>query len=293
MSRDLYRLLSSLDLSESAVMSVSLRQARADWAAVRSGLGLKGSPRLTTEPNGSAKAEHGLTDVAPAAVWMLYLAPADSSGQYQTCRYATAGCRLACLNQSGQAGMEVNSGRAETGHILRARKARTLFLGSSPLSFFRLLVHEISAMPETKWATKGFALGLRLNGTSDIPFETMPSLGWFFARVASLGITAYDYTAYPSAKRPRSTSLVYIVDSVKETHSDRMVDRMARPVVVFDVKRGAPLPTMWRGRPVIDADKSDARWLDVEGSVRGLRFKHVASTTKADAVASGFVRVAS
>lgn len=271
-------------------MAVSLRDARRDWREIRAEFGLIGAPRLTTEPNGSAKAEHGLTDVAPAAVWMLYLSPADSSGLWQTCRYASPGCRAACLNESGQAGMEVRAGRRDTGHILRARRARTEFLARHPRSFMRILAAEIAAIPGTDWAKKGFALGFRMNGTSDIPFETL--VPWIFESAIGAGVRPYDYTAWPTARRDRATSLVYIVDSVKETHSDAAIDRMARPVVVFDIPRGRPLPETFRGRPVIDADRSDARWLDADGTVRGLRYKHVASCKRAEAVATGFVKAA-
>lgn len=286
------RMLAGRDLSEATVMTMSVRQARAEWRAVRASIGLVGAPRLTTEPTGSAKAEHGLSDVAPAAVWMLYLLPADASGVWQTCRYATAGCRAACLVESGQQGMETRSGRKESGHIYRGRLARTLFLGTNPVAFWRLVAHEMERAAASKWAKKGFALGFRANGTSDIPFETL-GLDWLYRRMLGAGVQPYDYTAWPTSRRDRASDVVYIVDSVKETHTDAQVDRMARPVVVFDVKRGAPLPSVWRGRRVVDADLSDARWLDDEGTVRGLRFKHVATTTKVDAVATGFVRVAS
>lgn len=290
MSRDMVRHLGGFDLSEGTVMGMSLREARAAWRGVRTGMGLVGAPRLTTEPNGSAKAEHGLVDAVPAAVWMIYLLPSDSSGEWQTCRYASVGCREACLAESGQMGMETNGGRKETGHIYRGRLARLRLLGEAPVAFFRLLVSELDRIPGSKWGRKGFALGLRMNGISDIPFEAL-GLGWLFERALRLKVTPYDYTAWPSARRDRG-GLVYIVDSVKETHTDRQIDAMARPVVVFDVKRGGALPSTWRGRTIVDSDLSDAQWLMPEGTVRGLRYKHVASCTAVQARASGFVRSA-
>jgi hypothetical protein len=288
MSRDLYRHLQSQDLSREAVMSIPLDVARKEWASVRFGIGLTGTPRLLTPPTGSAKAEHGLTDTVPAATWMLYLLPSDASGIWQTCRFATAGCRAACLAESGQMGMETRSGRKESGHIYRGRLARLMFLGQNPQAFFRILVHELAALPRTKWSSKGFSLGWRPNGISDVPFETL--VPWLFEDVISSGVTPYDYTAWPSARRDRATSLVYLVDSVKETHSDEDIDAMARPVVVLDIKRGAPIPATWRGRPTVDADLSDARYADPDGTVRVLRYKHVATCSKADAMASGFVK---
>jgi hypothetical protein len=288
MSRDLYRHLQTQDLSREAVMSVPLATARKEWASVRGSIGLAGAPALLTKPNGSAKAEHGLTDARPAATWMLYLLPSDASGVWNTCRYATPGCREACLAESGQMGMETRSGRKETGHIYRGRLARLLFLGQSPQSFLRILSHELSGLPRTKWAAKGFALGWRANGISDVPFETLAP--WLFEDAKASGVTPYDYTAWPTSRRSRATSLVYIVDSVKETHTDAEIDAMARPVVVLDIVRGHAIPAVWRGRPTTDADRSDARWLDQDGTVRVLRYKHVASCSKADAIASGFVK---
>lgn len=284
----MFRHLSTFDLSEENVMSLPKSVALLSWANVRQSVGLKGTPKLLTEPTGSAKAEHGIEE--KAATFMLYLAAADLSGIWQMCRYATAGCRQACLVEAGQQGMETRSGRKATGHIFRGRLARTLFLGKDPVAFFRLMADEVDRIPRSAWAKKGFALGFRPNGTSDIPFEQL--VPWLFERALRNGVQPYDYTAWPTRRRERATSLVYLVDSVKETHSDEETDGMARPVVVFDVKRGAPLPETWRGRPVVDADKSDARWLDGEGTVRGLRYKHVASCSKAEAVASGFVRCA-
>lgn len=288
MSKDLYRHLQTFDLSREAVMSLPLGTARKEWGIVRLGLGLVGTPDLLTQPTGSAKAEHGLKDARPAATWMLYLLPSDASGIWQTCRYRTAGCSAACLAESGQQGMETRSGRKESGHIYRGRLARVTFLGQNPVAFLRILVHELARIPRTKWAAKGFALGWRPNGISDLPLEKL--VPWLFVDALASGVQPYDYTAWPTSRRTRSTGLLYLVDSVKETHSDAEISAMARPVVVLDIKRGAPIPATWRGRPTTDADKSDARWLDPEGTVRVLRYKHVATCSKADAMASGFVK---
>jgi hypothetical protein len=313
MTRDLYRHLQQHDLSRDAVMSIPLSTARKEWGMVRQSLGLVGTPALLTPPNGSAKASHGLTDVVPAATWMLYLLPSDSSSYsfpyhlvldgtishgmwirmrdgWQTCRYATAGCRAACLAESGQQGMETRSGRRDVGHIFKGRLARLTFLGEAPASFFRLLAHELAGLPRTKWSKKGYRLGWRGNGISDVPFETL--VPWLYSDVIASGVTPYDYTAWPTSRRSRATDLVYIVDSVKETHTDSDIAGMARPVVVLDIKRGHAIPATWRGRPTTDADLSDARWLDRDGTVRVLRYKHVASCSKAEAIASGFVKTA-
>ena len=280
------RHLSRLDLSEGVVLGQDLRVARRTFAGIRAAHGLShGAVALLSAPDSNIKLSHSGSD--RVAAYGLNLLPADASGDWNTCRYATAGCRSACLATSGQAGMERRAGRDR---IFRARRAKLAFLGSSPVEFLALLAHEIDRIPVDVWAAAGWTVSLRLNVLSDIPWETIAP--WLVARAAARGIALYDYTAWPSARRSRS-SVVYLVDSVKETHTDTQIRRMARPVVVFDVPRGRALPATYLGRRVIDADTSDARFLDAEGTVRGLRYKHVASTTRALAVASGFVKVAS
>jgi hypothetical protein len=77
---------------------------------------------------------------------------------------------------------------------------------------------------------------------------------------------------------------------VHEHTTDTALATMPHPVVVVDVKRGKPLPATYMGRPVVDGDRSDARFLDPAGSVVLLRFKNVSTTDRVTAVASGFVR---
>lgn len=43
--------------------------------------------------------------------------------------------------------------------------------------------------------------------------------------------------------------------------------------VVFDTPRGQALPAQYLGVPVVDGDKSDARWLDPSPAIVGLRAK--------------------
>jgi hypothetical protein len=45
--------------------------------------------------------------------------------------------------------------------------------------------------------------------------------------------------------------------------------------VVFDTKRGQPLPSTYKGYTVIDGDKDDLRFLDPKGVIVGLRYKIV------------------
>lgn len=312
---DAVRFLSSSlrSVSLDDVMAIPLPAARGAFAEIRGahGLSRRAAP-LLTEPDGNIKLSHSGSQ--KVAAYGLNLLPSDSSGDWRpsfatvldgtvsqdvyfricgsfnTCRFASPGCRAACLATSGQAGMEKRSGG---NRIYRARRAKLAFLMANPAAFLRILIHEIDALKVSKWETAGFTVSLRLNVLSDIPWETVAP--FLLARATDRGIRAYDYTAWPNAKRSRRTADavgLYLVDSVKETHSDAQIRAMARPVVVVNIPRGRALPETFRGRPAHDADVSDARFLDPAGSVSLLRYKHVATCTASEAIASGFVKSA-
>src|SRR3954452_4952147 len=94
MTTDLVRHLSGADLSESAVMALSLSDAKARMALVRAvhGFIIK-SVDLLTAPDGNVKLTHSETDRVYA--YGLALAPAGLSG-WQVCRYRTTGCEAQC-----------------------------------------------------------------------------------------------------------------------------------------------------------------------------------------------------
>lgn len=296
-TRDVVRHLSTHDLSLSTVDAVDRREAKKVFAGIRLTYGLSFAPvALLSDPSANVKLSHSSTDRVLA--YGLNLLPADSHGAWNTCRYATPGCRSACLATSGQAGMERRAGKDR---IYRARKAKLSFLAEHPTMFLALLLDEIRALPSKTNAalrkldlgTDGWVISVRMNVLSDIPWETLAP--WLYSVMRELGIRSYDYTAWPTARRNRSLADnlgLYLVDSVKETHTESQIRAMARPVVVFSTTRKGELPATYLGRRVIDADVSDARFLDEENTIRGLRFKHVASTSAAAAIASGFVKVA-
>lgn len=327
MNVDVARHLESVDLSEETVMAITPRQARKLFAPIRAAFGLThDAVRLTSDPSSNVKLAHSETD--RVAAYGLNLLPSDAlqakvndavarsimggvpvdalslavylliRARWNTCRFASPGCRMACLNTSGQARIEANSHKDR---LVRARGAKLMFLLVHPAAFVRLLVLELDGLPARMIAelvkleldTAGWTASFRANVLSDLPWESFAP--WVLARATQLGISCYDYTAWPTSKRSRDTADsvgLYLADSVKETHTDEQIAAMARPVVVVDVKRGHELPTVWRGRPAHDADRSDARFLDAAGSVSLLRFKLVATCSRAEALTSGFVKVA-
>lgn len=279
MTRDLARHLSSLDLSEGRVMARDLRAARRAMVPFRVAEGFAPlTAPLLTAPDGNLKLSHSGSQ--RVAAYGLSLAPSDLSGAWNTCRYATVGCRAACLASSGNG----RYGRTQAGRVWK-----TKWLAADPVSFLRVLVAEIDAIPVGEWTGAGWTVSLRLNVLSDLPWETIAP--WILARAGARRIRTYDYTKWPTGRREGARALGYVLaESVSERTTDAALARMRRPVAVVDVGRGRPLPATWHGRPVVDGDRSDARFLDPEGSAVLLRYKDVQTTRRAAAVASGFVR---
>jgi hypothetical protein len=277
-SRDLVRHLSRFDLSEAAVMAIDLRTARASMIPFRVAEGFVAqATKLLTAPNENLKLTHSESD--RVAAFGLSLAPADLSGEWNVCRYAGR-CREACL---------ATSGNGRYGATQRGRVWKTRWLATQPLHFLRVLVDEIDRIKVDAWSAAGWTVSFRFNVLSDLPWESIAP--WLVQRLADRGIRCYDYSKWPTSKRADAASLGYeVCQSVHEHTTDAALVTMPHPVVVVDIKRGKPLPATYMGRPVVDGDRSDARFLDPAGSVVLLRFKNVSTTDRVTAVASGFVR---
>ncbi len=91
---------------------------------------------------------------------ILHLAPYNLSG-YNVCPKASKGCSQACLNLSGMGVFKVNQ---------LARINKTKFFFENRDLFLNQLDHEINLL-KNKAKLLGFKLAIRLNGTSDLPFE--------------------------------------------------------------------------------------------------------------------------
>jgi hypothetical protein len=204
----------------------------------------------------------------------LSLAPASTSGAWNSCQWSTPGCRSVCLSTSG-------NGRYDS--VTRAREWRTRLLAAHPAGFIARMADEI----RTRVRLDG-PINFRPNIVSDLRWELIaPGL------MSIPGVTLYDYTKAPIRKRS-SLPGYRLVGSVSERDDDETirgkVDHFGSVAVALDLPKGAPLPAVLFGRPVVDGDLSDDRTLGSElGVIVGLRFKRPANgATAADS--RGFVR---
>ena len=200
---------------------------------------------------------------------ILYFAPNTVSG-YQVCPMASNGCATACIYHTGRGAFtSVQNGRI--------RKTR-LFFEDRP-QFLSNLFWSIRALIRKAKREKLVPV-VRLNGTSDIVWENIaPEL---FSTFPSL--TFYDYSKRPGRTLPPNYSLTF---SRSEENAENVASEIARGVniaVVFDTRKGQPLPATWAGLPVIDGDLSDLRFLDPPGVIVGLRAKGPNKST-----GSGFI----
>lgn len=236
----------------------TIDEAKAAWAKARVASGLHATtPRLLTPPKGNIK-------LAKTNQWGLSLLPHRLAGVGNVCPYSTKGCRSVCLNTAG---------RGAARFVQEARMARTKLLMDNPAAFATLLEKEIMEVPAES--------ALRLNVFSDLPWELI----WPEIFTLRSDLQFYDYTKWPVGKRqvPANYHLTY---SASELWSDSDVKDAVEDgnnvTVVLRLKKSEPIPDVWKGLPVVDGDKSDARYEDPNGVVVALRMKGPAhkSTSK-------------
>jgi hypothetical protein len=204
---------------------------------------------------------------------VLYLAPSDTIAGRNTCPHASAGCRASCL---------FTAGRGAFSNVQKARINKTLWFFSDRAGFLNQIEKDIVELKQ-----KAHALGLRpavrLNGTSDIGFE---SIARHIMEKYS-DVAFYDYTkspvrfnAYLSGKAPANYHLTFSKSESNTDTARELAGRGGNIAVVFS----GDLPDTFWGRPVIDGDLNDARFTDASGVIVGLKAKG-----KARQDTSGFV----
>jgi len=237
---------------------------------------------------------------------ILYLTPSDASGTQLCPLSGLAECAAPCLNQAGRGGIAkgnatfVTPGGATLSDntVQRARLARTELFLRDRHAFMVKLCDEIEGFANTHL---NFDIGpagpvatmpcVRLNGTSDIRWETIPFTwrGDTYKNIfeAFPHVQFYDYTKIPNRR-------VADLHNYHLTYSYSGVSDFA-PIVIkamhhygndinFAVVFRGDVPKTFLGRPVINGDESDLRFLDAKGVVVALKAKG-----KARKDTSGFV----
>lgn len=208
--------------------------------------------------------------------FVLHLAPSDLSGK-NTCPKATAGCKAACLNTAGRGGIFK---KGETTNVIQqARIRKTKMFFEQRDEFMTLLVKEIQA--GIKKAEKlGYIPAFRLNGTSDLSWEKYRVNGKTIFELFP-DVQFYDYTKVNNRKVSHIKN--YHLTFSKADGNDMDV-RLAASNGLNVAAVFRSLPETYLGRPVINGDETDLRFLDPKGVIVGLKAKG-----KARKDTSGFV----
>jgi hypothetical protein len=225
-----------------------------------------GRPKRLFNIDRSYKTAKGVALGVSTAI--LYLAPAGESGR-QLCPWRSAGCEGGCLYKAGRGSMNCTE---------RARLAKTEYYFQDRAGFMLHAEKELLAF-QRNTLRRGLVPCVRLNGTSDIKFESVSFTGKDGKRYRSLmhrfpELQFYDYTKALPSERPRIDELdnYHVTFSRSEDNHERAMKALAHGWNVAAVFR-KELPDTWGGHPVLDGDESDVRFFDKPGHIVGLKAK--------------------
>jgi len=205
---------------------------------------------------------------------IMYLAPSKLSGK-NLCPNASLGCIESCLNLAG---------RGVFNTVQKARIKKSKYFLNHKNEFMLNLVNSVDKLIR-KAERENLIPVVRLNGTSDIPFEniTIVKDGIIHGNIFTMfpELQFYDYTKSPK-RNVIDIPNYHLTFSRSETNDNLIPDVIKQGLnvaVVFD-----KLPSKYLGLNVFNGDQSDLRFKDPENSIIGLIAKGPA---KKDS--SGFV----
>lgn len=191
---------------------------------------------------------------------VLYMAPAQVSG-YEMCRKRTKGCTASCLFTSGHGSYK---------NVKTARLRKTYQFLHRREEFLERLDHEVK-LTHAYAERHGFIPAIRLNGTSDIPWEIYPVNGYANIFEANPETNFYDYSKILErfGNVPENYHLTFSLAETKANMADaqKALEMGFNVAAVFD-----ELPDRYMGRKVINGDETDVRFWEVyeEGVIVGL-----------------------
>ena len=187
---------------------------------------------------------------------ILYLAPSTQSG-FNVCPMASEGCKKACLYTAGHGAFN---------NVQQGRINKTRWYIQERESFMAQLKREITNHIKN-CSNKGFIPCIRLNGTSDISWETTGIFEEF------PNVQFYDYTKiykralkYVNSQYPSNYHLTY---SLNEDNYKEAFDILFKGGNISAVFR-KDLPETYKGYKVINADETDLRFTDDNNVICGL-----------------------
>jgi len=210
---------------------------------------------------------------------ILYLAPYKLAGINLCPMAELAQCHGACLNKAGR-GAFTSTQTARINKTKKYHNDKNLFM-LQIIKDIKTLIRKADKM--------GFIPIVRLNGTSDIRFESVKITydGIDYPNIMAIfpELQFYDYTKIANRKNiPSNYDLTFSYSGVKSYDSfvKMAIEKKDRIAVVF--RSVSAIPEMFLGLPVINGDDSDLRHIDNKNCIVALYAKG-----KAKKDYSGFV----
>lgn len=206
----------------------------------------------------------------------IHLAPHKLSGK-NVCPSASKGCAAACLFNAGYGAYNMTK---------TARINKTVRFWENKNLFLQTLIQEVQTQVR-RCGKNGYTPTFRLNLTSDLPWESMKIDGKNIMQMFP-AVQFYDYCKnmkrmlrFLTGKLPKNYHLTFSRSEKNQSDCDIVAGCGGNVAAVFLDK----LPTTYMGRPVINGDINDLRFLDKKNVIVGL----IAKGRKAKEDETGFV----
>jgi hypothetical protein len=198
--------------------------------------------------------------------FIIYMSPEKQNSLGKNlCANASEGCKAVCL---------FTAGRGAFSNVMAGRLNKTEYFLREKTLFLEQVYNEV-----TKGYKKhGKALAVRLNGTSDIPYENLIIKDGKNIMQLFPDVQFYDYTKdFSRMMKPQSPNyhLTYSVDerAVTKINAINALSSGLNVAMVFNVKDETELPSEYMGFPVINGDDHDLTFLHGNGVIVGLKAK--------------------
>lgn len=209
--------------------------------------------------------------------FIMYMSPEkQNTAGKNLCAHASEGCKAVCL---------FTAGRGAFTNVVMGRLHKTEYFLREKDLFLQHIYNEVA----NGYKKHGKALAVRLNGTSDIPYEYLMIKDNKNIMQLFPDVQFYDYTKdFSRILKPQAPNyhLTYSVDERAATKINAItaLSSGVNVAMVFNVKDESELPAEYMGFPVINGDEHDLTFIHGNGVIVGLKAKG-----KARKDTSGFV----
>lgn len=198
--------------------------------------------------------------------FIMYMSPEkQNTAGKNLCAHASEGCKAACL---------FTAGRGAFSNVMTGRLNKTEYFLREKALFLEQVYNEVAK----GYKKHGKTLAVRLNGTSDIPYENLIIKDNKNIMQLFPDVQFYDYTKdFSRMLKPQAPNyhLTYSVDerAVTKINAATALHAGKNVAMVFNVKDETELPAEYMGFPVINGDEHDLTFLHGNGVIVGLKAK--------------------